>query len=190
MRQSLTILVALLSFSSLAHGQAASLDRCFTVRSGAMLPAFGSGQIACLFSYQSAADAVPGDLVVFVLPKDNSIGLKRLIGLPGDRVQMIRGALHLNGQPVARVRVEDFETQMGNEKVRVKRWRETLPNGQSYETLDFVENGFFDDTPIYVVPSGASFVMADNRDNGTDSRALSLVGYIPLRNILGRAVRR
>lgn len=69
----------------------------------------------------------------------------------------------------------------------VKRWRETLSNGASYETLDCVDNGFYDNTNVYAVPAGHFFVLGDNRDNSTDSRVPSAVGYIPLENIVGRA---
>src|SRR3984893_2116230 len=108
-----------------------------------------------------------GDVVVFRLPKDDSTDyIKRVIGLPGDRIQMIDGVLHINGEPVKRERVDDFiETEEGSRVSRVKRWRETLPNGVSYTTLDLVDNGFYDNTPVYQVPEGHYFMMGDNRDN-------------------------
>jgi signal peptidase I len=135
-----------------------------------------------------------GDVVVFRLPKDDSTDyIKRVVGLPGDRLQMIDAVLHINGDPIKRERIADFigEDPCGSgarsASVRVKRWRETLPNGVSYETLDCVDNGFYDNTPVYTVPPGQYFMMGDNRDNSTDSRVLSQVGYVPFQNIVGRA---
>ncbi len=136
-----------------------------------------------------ASEPNRGDVVVFRLPKDDSTDyIKRVIGLPGDRIQMIDGVLHINGDPVKRERIEDFvETEEGTRTSRIKRWRETLPNGVSYTTLDLVDNGFYDNTPVYHVPAGNFFMMGDNRDNSTDSRVLSQVGYVPFENIVGRA---
>ena len=131
-----------------------------------------------------------GDIVVFRLPSDTSVDLiKRVIGLPGDRVQMIGGRLHLNGEPVMRERIEDFiDTEdVPGRSVRIRRWRETLPGGVSYATLDLMDNGPLDDTPVYRVPSGHYFMMGDNRDDSTDSRVLDEVGYVPFENIVGRA---
>ena len=130
-----------------------------------------------------------GDVVVFRLPKDDSTDyIKRVIGLPGDRIQMINGLLHINGQPVKRERIDDFiETEESDRAIRVKRWRETLPNGVSYTTLDLQDNGFYDNTQEYVVPADHYFMMGDNRDNSTDSRVLSQVGYVPFSHLIGRA---
>jgi signal peptidase I len=130
-----------------------------------------------------------GDVVVFRLPKDDSTDyIKRVIGLPGDRIQMIDGRLHINGEPVKRERAEDFiENDEIGRTTRVKRWVETLPNGVSYTTLDLIDNGLYDNTPVYAVPPGHFFMMGDNRDNSTDSRELSQVGYVPFENIIGRA---
>jgi len=130
-----------------------------------------------------------GDIVVFRLPKDDSVDyIKRVIGLPNDKIQMIGGVLHINGKPVERERVEDFvETDAEGTTTRAKRWRETLPNGVSYTTLNLVDNSFYSNTPVYEVPPGHYFMMGDNRDNSQDSRVMSAVGYVPLENIIGRA---
>src|SRR5215216_2340084 len=136
-----------------------------------------------------ASEPKRGDVVVFRLPKDDSVDyIKRVIGLPGDRIQMIDGVLQINGQPVKRERAEEFvETDENGRVQRVKRWRETLPNGVVYTSLDLTDRGYYDNTDVYAVPAGHFFMMGDNRDNSTDSRVLSAVGYVPFENIIGRA---
>jgi signal peptidase I len=132
-----------------------------------------------------------GDIVVFKLPRDNSTDyIKRVIGLPGDKIQMIDGVLYINGQAVKHEKIADYvTTDEFGARVSVPRWKETLPNGVSYETLDQDPNGFEDNTPIYEVPPDHYFMMGDNRDNSTDSRvpAPAGVGYVPFENLVGRA---
>jgi signal peptidase I len=135
-----------------------------------------------------AAEPERGDVVVFRLPSDDSSDyIKRVIGLPGDRIQMVDGLLHINGVPVRRERVGDFVDDEDGRPERVRRWRETLPNGVSYLTLDLQDNAFLDNTQEYVVPPDHYFMMGDNRDNSTDSRVLAAVGYVPFENLIGKA---
>lgn len=137
-----------------------------------------------------AAQPSYGDVIVFRLPSDPSTDyVKRVVGLPGDRIQMIHGVLNINGAAVKQEDIEDFvETDGSGRTTRVKQWRETLPNGASYATLDIYPDGFWDNTNVYVVPAAHLFVLGDNRDNSQDSRT-SHVGYIPLENLVGRVDR-
>lgn len=126
-----------------------------------------------------------GDIAVFRLPTDTSTDyIKRVIGLPGDVVQMKDGILHINGTAVKREKVADF-TEEGRSS-SVDQYRETLPNGKTFLTLDTVPNGQADNTQEYRVPEGKYFMMGDNRDNSQDSR-FSNVGFVPLENFVGRA---
>ncbi len=134
-----------------------------------------------------AAEPRRGDLVIFRLPRDDAVDyIKRVVGLPGERIQMRGGALYINGAAVKRERVADFDHALAGRTTRVKHWRETLPNGVSYETLDTQDNGTLDDTPEFTVPTGRYFVLGDNRDNSVDSRMAKDVGYVPAENLIGR----
>jgi len=129
-----------------------------------------------------------GDVVVFKLPRDNETDyIKRVIGLPGDEIQMLHGVLHINGKAVEKTPIDDYVVTEGARERRMARYRETLPNGVSYTVLDTVKDGFGDNTEVYKVPEGHFFMMGDNRDNSTDSRFLSEVGFVPLENLVGKA---
>jgi signal peptidase I len=127
-----------------------------------------------------------GDIVVFKFPPDNSTDyIKRLIGLPGDRIQMRDGVLYINDTAVPKEKIDDYVEPSGEETRNVPRYRETLPNGVSYEVLDRDPQGNLDDTQVFVVPEGHYFMMGDNRDNSADSRYW---GFLPRDYIKGKAV--
>ena len=148
-----------------------------------------------------------GDVVIFKHPVDRADYVKRVVGLPGDQVQMIAGVLHLNGQPVPKRRVADFVEPIGAGEgcrevrfterradgsfvCRYPQFRETLPGGASYNVLDLAERES-DNTPAVVVPEGRLFLMGDNRDNSLDSRfpavAQQGIGLVPVENVVGEA---
>jgi len=134
-----------------------------------------------------------GDVVVFRLPREDSTDyIKRVIGLPGDKILVSNGEVFINGAAVKRERAADWYDE--DHGATVKRWRETLPNGVTYNTLDLTDRGQLDNWPPdgrpYTVPAGEYFMMGDNRDNSTDSRVppeLGGVGPVPFENIVGKA---
>jgi len=126
-----------------------------------------------------------GDVVVFKFPGDNATDyIKRLIGLPGDRIQMKDGVLYINDKAVPKVRVADYVEDLGGTRHHVPQYRETLSNGVSYNVLDRVTQGELDNTQVFVVLEGHYFMMGDNRDNSADSRVN--VGYVPFENFVGK----
>ncbi|WP_414675609.1 signal peptidase I [Magnetovibrio sp.] len=130
-----------------------------------------------------------GDVVVFKLPTDNKTDyIKRIVGLPGDTIQVRGGILHINGEAVKRERMGEFVYQDTRGIFHnTVRYKETLPNGVSHEILEESDTYPADNTPLYRVPDGHFFGMGDNRDNSRDSRFLMDVGYIPKENLVGRA---
>ncbi|HLT02766.1 MAG TPA: signal peptidase I, partial [Geminicoccaceae bacterium] len=128
-----------------------------------------------------------GDVAVFKLPSDDRTDyIKRIVGLPGDRLQVRDGILYVNGERVERTRIENFRDDDGSSNGELAQYRETLPGGPSYTVLDIVQRGSLDNTDVYVVPEGHVFAMGDNRDNSLDSRVPN-VGFIPVENLIGRA---
>lgn len=127
-----------------------------------------------------------GDVVVFKLPRDNSTDyIKRVIGLPGDEIQMREGVLYINGNAVPKRPTGEFTTDGPDERIPV--FEETLPEGVKYKVLDSEESGPNDNTGVFKVPAGHYFMMGDNRDNSNDSRTAWGVGYVPFDNLIGRA---
>jgi signal peptidase I len=126
-----------------------------------------------------------GDVVVFRLPRDpETTYVKRLIGLPGDRIQMREGRLYINDAMVARRATGTFDGD--------RRYVETLPSGREHEIIEISDTGRYDDTPVFVVPARHYFMMGDNRDNSLDSRiapAEGGVGFVPEENLVARADR-
>jgi signal peptidase I len=178
--------------------------------------AYGYSRFSCPFAMCPfsgrifASDPERGDIVVFRHPVSGTDYIKRLIGLPGDRVQVTNGVLFLNGVEVPQQETADFSelyarqggagqyprcdnapVGQGGDCLKT-RAIETLPNGVSYPVLSIEDNGYADNTPVFTVPAGHFFFMGDNRDNSVDSRFgqnAGGVGFVPFENLIGRADR-
>ena len=131
-----------------------------------------------------------GDVAVFRLPRDPSVDyIKRVVGLPGDRIQVIGGILHINGQAVERRRIEDYVPADGPDAGQsFRQYLEIMPNGRAHRIIEeFGDQAQLDQTEEFLVPEGHYFMMGDNRDNSLDSRVAFQVGFVPAENLIGRA---
>ena len=182
----------------------------FNIPSGSMIPTLlvGDYLFVSKFSYGYSRYSLPfspplfsgrifgrlpdrGDVAVFKLPRDNSTDyIKRIVGLPGDRMQMRGGQLYINGQMLPRQPAGEFIAEGEGMRMQLRRYIETLPNGVKHPILKASDDQPLDNTPEYVVPAGNVFAMGDNRDNSLDSRVMDPrngVGFVPVENLVGRA---
>jgi signal peptidase I len=182
----------------------------FTIPSASMVPSLLEGDyvVVSKYSYGWSRHSIPfspplfdgrvfgrephrGDVIVFKLPRDGKTDyVKRLIGLPGDRIQVKSGVVWLNGKPIPRTPLPPAMIDPGfGYPMPVDQFRETLPGGKSYVVNDFGPDGDLDNTEEFLVPEGHYFFMGDNRDNSLDSRAPEAVGvgYVPAQNLEGKA---
>ncbi len=182
----------------------------FNIPSGSMIPTLlvGDYLFVSKFSYGYSKHSMPfslpvipgrvfeteperGDVVVFKLPSDTTQDyIKRVIGLPGDTVQVTDGRLYINNKLVERERIEDYILTDGTGRsAAVPQYLETLPNGKVHRILElFGDQGPSDNTEAFTVPEGHYFMMGDNRDNSADSRAFpSRFRFVPIENLVGRA---
>ncbi|MBK1662663.1 signal peptidase I [Paracraurococcus ruber] len=179
----------------------------FNIPSGSMIPTLlvGDYLFVSKYSYGYSRYSMPfgpnlfsgrilgslpdrGDVAVFKLPRDPSQDyIKRIIGLPGDRIQVIRGVLHVNGQAVKREPVGTTVAEDRESRMTVRQFRETLPGGRVHAIVEQSDDGALDNTQEFRVPENHVFAMGDNRDNSLDSRVPSAVGFIPVENLVGRA---
>lgn len=165
-------------------------------------PSYGYSRYSFPFGFAPIEDRIwtggrepqRGDVVVFKLPTDTSIDfIKRVVGLPGDTVQVKKGRLYVNHKLVDRTPVGLKVVDENGIRKQVMEYNETLPGGVQHRIYEISDREKLDDTGEFIVPEGHYFCMGDNRDNSSDSRVLgeggapALVGYVPLENIVGRA---
>ena len=131
-----------------------------------------------------------GDVVVFRKPHNENIDyIKRVIGLPGDTIQVRDGRVYINHKMVQRDFIGNYDSKAmpENKVVTYKRYREELPDGHTHEIIEKSDNEYLDNTELFTVPANHYFMMGDNRDGSQDSRVMSEVGYVPFQNFVGRA---
>ena len=178
----------------------------FNIPSGSMIPTLlvGDYLFVSKFSYGYSRHSFPfsaapisnrvmastperGDVAVFRLPSNVSVDyIKRVVGLPGDRIQVKGGILHINGQAAERRLVGNGNFVSGQTSLITQRYEEVFPDGHRHIIQEVSDNQIFDSTPEFTVPDGHYFMMGDNRDNSRDSRSSS-VGFVPFENFIGRA---
>ena len=129
-----------------------------------------------------------GDIVIFKTPQDNRTDyIKRVIGLPGDKIKIVQGNIVINDNLIIRKKLNDFVDSDTSAVIsRIRKYKEYFFD-REIEILDITDNGIVDNTKLYEVPNGHFFVMGDNRDNSQDSRFTNLVGYVPFENLIGKA---
>jgi signal peptidase I len=179
----------------------------FNIPSGSMIPTLlvGDYLFVSKYSYGYSRYSAPfgpnlfsgrvfgslpkrGDVAVFKLPRDPSQDyIKRIIGLPGDRISVRGGILQVNGEAVRRERLGPYIVEGDGPRMTVQLYRESLPGGRIHQIIEYSDTQPNDNTQDYVVPANHVFAMGDNRDNSQDSRFLDAVGFIPVDNLVGRA---
>ena len=199
-----TIVIA----GALALGFRSLLFEPFNIPSGSMIPTLlvGDYLFVSKYSYGYSRYSFPfgiapfdgrifetpperGDVAVFRQPQNESVAfIKRIVGLPGDRIQVTDGILRINDVAVNRVRKGFATASDGYNVTRFAVYEETLPNGKSYLIQERSDDDVLDNTNVFLVPEGHYFMMGDNRDNSRDSRTTS-VGMVPAENLIGRAER-
>ena len=198
----------------------------FNIPSGSMIPTLlvGDYLFVSKYSYGYSKHSFPfslgvfsgrvfgspperGDVAVFKYPGDQGQGvnrtdyIKRIVGMPGDRIQITNGLLHINGVAVDRLKIGDHVKGNNGHYQKGTLYSETLPNGRRYTVLEYRDDGMADNTPEFLVPAGSYFVMGDNRDDSLDSRTRLMLRdfsgstrdrdqlgwYVPSENLVGRA---
>ncbi|MBS0223537.1 MAG: signal peptidase I [Proteobacteria bacterium] len=163
----------------------------FVVYSGSGMPSLMEGDYVFVDTrHYSGSSPTYGDMIVLRDPRTHAVAyMMRVVGLPGDRIQLSKGILLLNGQPVHRESAGPWE-HASSSSIFAKTYelfRETLPNGRAYDILQLDANEILGNTKEYRVPSDNFFVLGDNRDNSLDSRVPNAVGFVPRANIVGQA---